>query len=83
MIRHLQLYTRPGCHLCEEMEQLLEELGPGLGIEVEQRRVDDDPSLAARWGDEVPVLTLDGREICRYWLDLAALKEALVEAGEP
>jgi len=39
--------------------------------------VDRDPALIARYGLRVPVLVIDGREICQYRLDEAALKHAL------
>ena len=43
----LALYTRAGCHLCVQMKREID--------------VDSDPVLAARYGESVPVLAIDGR----------------------
>lgn len=70
----LILYGRPGCHLCEDMGAALEEFRDELGFRLRKIDIDADPDLAARYGRLIPVLTLDGREICHYHLDLAALR---------
>jgi hypothetical protein len=41
--------------------------------------VDSDPLLRARYGNRVPVLTADGRELCHYHLDFAKVDEYLSE----
>ena len=70
----LKLYGRTYCHLCEEMGQALR----ALGVAFDEVDVDSDPALEARYGELIPVLALpDGREICHYRLDEAALGEAL------
>lgn len=55
------LYTRQGCHLCDEAWQMLE----GIRQQVELVDVDSDVALVQRYGDRVPVLLIDGRE--RMW----------------
>jgi glutaredoxin len=73
----LQLYTRPGCHLCEA---LLAEAAPLLerhGARVESINIDEDPALQRRYDRSIPVLVLGGREICRHRLDAHALEAAL------
>ena len=54
------LYTRPGCHLCEELERLVR--AQRLGVELDWTRVDVDssPDLAQRYGERIPVLTIGG-----------------------
>ena len=57
----ITLYTREGCHLCERVEVMLQELG------AEWRPVDieEDPNLEAEYGLRIPVLRLSdsGREL--------------------
>jgi thioredoxin reductase (NADPH) len=56
----------------------LENLRARFDFEIEVVDVDRHPALEEKWGDKVPVL-LDGeREICHYFLDLAALEARLV-----
>ncbi len=48
------------------------------GVAFEEIDVDADPALEERYGERVPVLTLeDGTELCHYHLDEEALKKAL------
>lgn len=70
----LRLYYRHGCHLCEDMLRDLAPLGDELGIELEVVDVDADPELQARYGALVPVLAAGGHELCRYFLDPAAVR---------
>jgi hypothetical protein len=46
-------------------------------LSVEVVDVDEDAGLRERFGSRVPVLCLDGREICHYHLDVPALRRAL------
>jgi glutaredoxin len=55
------MYTRHGCHLCEEAWRLLECQRQRYGFVLEAADVDADPELAARYGLEVPVITVDGK----------------------
>lgn len=73
----LTVYERAGCHLCEDMLAILSEWQAELGFEVERIDVDSAPELAARYGAMVPVLVHDSSEVCRFFLDLDALRRAL------
>ncbi|MEV0454330.1 glutaredoxin family protein [Catellatospora methionotrophica] len=58
----LTLYTRPGCHLCEDAVAVLERIGePYTEIDIS-----GDRELEAEYGDRIPVIMLDGREH-GYW----------------
>jgi hypothetical protein len=73
--RRLTVYSRYGCHLCTDMLQALTRLQPVLDFEVTVVDVDDDPQLAARYGDRVPVLLAGDRELCCHFLDEGGLRE--------
>jgi len=51
------LYTRAGCHLCDEALAVLTR----HGLRPEVVDIDRDPDLIARYGDSVPVVLIDGR----------------------
>ncbi len=68
-----ELLTRQRCHLCHEMEAVLDQVLPELGLSYSRRDVDDDPELASRFGDTVPVLLRDGRPVAKVRLDRARL----------
>jgi glutaredoxin len=68
----LRLYGRRECHLCHEMAEALRL----RGVPFDEIDVDRSPELKERYGRFVPVLTdADGRELCRFRLDDAALRQ--------
>lgn len=73
----LTVYGRTGCHLCEEMEQALRALQVEWRFSVEVVDVESDPQLEERYGHLVPVLTIEGEEICHYFLEADALVRCL------
>jgi glutaredoxin len=60
------LYTRVGCHLCEEAERVLEAERARSPFRLELVDVDRDPELARRYGVRVPVVAVDGAELFEY-----------------
>jgi glutaredoxin len=61
----LTLYSKPGCHLCEEARALLDELQPRYGFAIEEIDIASDSALYARYRYDIPVLLRDGTEIAR------------------
>jgi glutaredoxin len=64
----LTLYSRPECHLCEEMKAAIARVSANRGIAVALEEVDisTDASLEAQYGLEIPVLLLNGRKVAKY-----------------
>ena len=73
----LVVYSRAYCHLCDDMVAALTALQPQCGFSLTVIDVDADPELEARYDLLVPVLTLEGVEVCHYVLDRARLETAL------
>jgi thiol-disulfide isomerase/thioredoxin len=80
MIR-LTLYSRPECHLCHEMRAVIDAVAQEVPLIVEEVDVDRDDALAARWGNDVPVLAVNGRTAFKHRVDPRALRARL--AREP
>jgi glutaredoxin len=57
----LVIYTRKGCHLCEDAWRLLQQEQRRYGFALQAVDVDADPDLVARYGLCVPVVTVDGQ----------------------
>jgi glutaredoxin len=57
------LYSKPGCHLCEDARLLLDELAPDLAVTIQEVDIETDPALFGRYRYRIPVLVVDGREI--------------------
>jgi glutaredoxin len=68
------LYTRHGCRLCEEAEDLL----AAVGLSPRLVDVDADEALVARYGLRVPVLEIEGVVVAEGRFEERRLVAALV-----
>jgi len=71
------LYSRAGCHLCEAAREVVARVCAELGEAYDEVDVDADGDLADRFGDEVPVTFVDGRQHDFWRVDEARLRAAL------
>ena len=74
----LIIYSREGCHLCEDMLEALAQFEVELGYSIRVYDIDDDASLLERFNALVPVVYFNGQELMRYYFELATLKIALL-----
>ena len=77
MSARVTLYSRGGCHLCDEARQVVARVCDDLGESFEEVDIDSDGDLADRFGDEVPVTFVDGRQHDFWRVDEARLRAAL------
>jgi glutaredoxin len=73
------IYTRAGCHLCQEARTQLESARARYGFTLATVDVDEDAMLAARYGHEVPVVEVNGKVRFRGVVN-AALLQRLFDA---
>ena len=59
---HFVLYTRPGCHLCEAAWERLRQEQARYRFRLSLVNVDTDAGFALRYGERVPVVTVNGKE---------------------
>ena len=64
----LTLYTRPGCHLCDDMKATIQRVVRASPdpIAIEEIDISSDPELERRYGEEIPVLLVEGRKAAKY-----------------
>ncbi len=72
--REVVMYTRAGCHLCDEAWEVLEVERRRFGFALRRVDVDADTLLAERYGQEVPVVTVDGEVRFRGRVNAALLR---------
>jgi glutaredoxin len=74
---HVILYTRPGCHLCEEAKQQMLAADCAEDYVLEEINIETDPSLVERYGWEIPVLLINGIKAFKYRLTAKEFKDKL------
>ena len=73
----LTLYSRPGCCLCEDMRAVLAEVEPDLPFDLEEIDISTQPELEERFGQEIPVLFVNGRKAFKYRVTSGELRRRL------
>jgi glutaredoxin len=77
-VKTVTLYTKLGCHLCEAVEAVIEQVGRRWRFELVRRDITHDAGDFEKYQHEVPVVLVDGVEIARHRVTesdlLAALK---------
>lgn len=71
------LYSKPGCHLCDEMKHVVDRVGSRMPFTLTVVDISTDPDLLARYGLEIPVLEIDGRKAAKYRITEGELEDTL------
>jgi glutaredoxin len=74
------LYTRPGCHLCEEAKTVMAPLVAEFGARLREVNIDEDAVLRARYNCDVPVIFLGAVKIAKHRLVAEQFRRRLAEA---
>lgn len=77
MVTTVTLYTRAGCHLCDEAKREIAEARKAAAFEYEELDIDSDAQLASLYSEQVPVIAIDGRKAFKYRLTAADLLRKL------
>ena len=78
--RDMTLYTRPGCHLCEEAKTAIAPLLREFGATLREVNVDEDPILQERYGWDVPVIFLGPRKVAKHQINREQFRRQLRDA---
>ncbi len=78
--RDVTIYSRPGCHLCEEAKSQIAPLLKEFGARLTEINIDEDPDLRARYDYDVPVIFLGARKVGKHRVDLAQFRRQLRDA---
>lgn len=75
--RDITLYTREGCHLCEEARLQILPLLSELRAQLHEVDIDDDPTLHERYTNDVPVILVGTKMVAQHRLDVRRLRREL------
>ena len=77
-MRHrLVLYSRVDCCLCDEMKTVIRQVAERTPIEIEEIDIDSSADLKQKYGEEVPVLFINGRKAFKYQVTVRQLAARL------
>jgi glutaredoxin len=77
----ITLYGKPGCHLCDDARATIERLIAGRAVALEEVDITLDPALHARFGERIPVLEIDGEEVCELFVDEGVVERRLARVA--
>jgi glutaredoxin len=75
--REVTLYTRPGCHLCEEAKAAIAPLLREFGASLCEVNIDNDAVLEERYGWDIPVIFIGAREAAKHRVDVEQFRRQL------
>ena len=67
-MRKITLYTRRGCHLCDEAKKVIAFARRTAAFDYEELDIDTDVGLQQLYNEEVPVVAIDGAKAFKYRL---------------
>ena len=73
----LTLYSRPGCHLCDDARKALERVRAKTPFTLTEVNIDSDDSLLRRYLERIPVVALGDEELFDFFVDETALEAKL------
>jgi hypothetical protein len=77
-MKAITLYTRPGCHLCDEAREAILALREELPVfELSEVNIEQDDGLLARYLERIPVVAVDGEVVSELELKLDRLRASL------
>jgi glutaredoxin len=76
------LYTRRGCHLCDDVKIALARLSRQAAFTLREIDIDSDPELVRQFNDEVPVVFVGGSKAFKYHLNEGEFLKILSRAND-
>ena len=71
----IEIYSRPGCHLCDEAKAVIERVQRRFPFALRIINIEGDSNLEAEYGSEIPVIFINGNKAFKYHVDQAKLEK--------
>jgi glutaredoxin len=79
----IEIYSRPGCHLCDEAKEVIERVGRRFSFALFIINIETDPELEKLYGDQIPVVFINGNKAFKYHVDEAELEKKAKKLCNP
>lgn len=77
--REVTLYTRPGCHLCEEAKNAMAPILREARAVLREVNIAGDPVLEERYGVDIPVIFIGARKAAKHRVDPKQFRRQVLE----
>ncbi len=77
MTARVRLYSKPGCHLCDDARAVVERVCADLGTSYDEVDITTSPELMDAYAEEIPVTLVDGKRHDFWRVDETRLRRAL------
>jgi len=74
---HVIVYSRPGCHLCDDAKDAIRSAGCDDAFTLEEVNIESSRELLMKYQFDIPVVTINGVEAFRHRVDSARFKDLL------
>ena len=75
------IYSRPGCHLCEEAKEAMRAADCAGEYTLDEINIETDSESLKRYGDDIPVITINGAEAFRHTVSPAEFRERMLRSS--
>ena len=72
------LYTRPGCHLCEEAREAMAAAGCAQSYTLTEVNIETGPVLLDLYKNDIPVVTIDGVQMFKHRVDPGRFRQRVL-----
>lgn len=73
----MTIYSRPGCHLCDQAKEAIEASGCSGEYSLEEVNIDEDPALREQYGYDIPVIFINGVKAFKHRVESREFKRKL------
>jgi glutaredoxin len=71
----IDIYSRPGCHLCDEAKVIIDRVRKRHPFTLRVINIAEDPALESAYGTEIPVVFINGTKAFKYHVDERELEQ--------
>jgi glutaredoxin len=79
----VEIYSRPGCHLCDVAKESIEKVRAHLAFDLRVINIETDPELEKAYGQEIPVVFINGQKSFKYRVDEAEFEKKVKRPWRP
>jgi glutaredoxin len=73
-VAQITVYSKGDCHLCEEALGALRRLQQEFVFDLRELDIAADEALERAYFERIPVIALDGEELCEYFVQEALVR---------